>query len=127
MSMPSASRGRLTVCPILGNRPQGERYLRSRRPARREQILRLPRLSQIQQSLPTLFTPMLKNIQPRPLFYFAGKYLICGLALVGLTTVRSVVADEPTNKLVHVVTRQEGEMTRFFVQNLEPTEVTATF
>jgi len=70
---------------------------------------------------------MLKNIQPRPLFYFAGKYLVCGLALVGLTTVRSVVADEPTNKLVHVVTRQEGEMTRFFVQNLEPTEVTATF
>ena len=36
-------------------------------------------------------------------------------------------AEENTNKSVRVVTRKEGETTRFFVQNMEPTEITATF
>ena len=70
---------------------------------------------------------MLNNIQQRSLFYFAGKSVVCGLALVSLIASRSAVADESTNKLVRVVTKQEGESTRFFVQNLEATEVTATF
>jgi len=70
---------------------------------------------------------MLNIIQQRSLFYFAGKSVVCGLALVSLIASRSAVADESTNKLVRVVTKQEGESTRFFVQNLEATEVTATF
>lgn len=71
---------------------------------------------------------MLKKTEVRSIYYPICKSLICALALGSLTTTpRSAVADESTNKLVHVVTRQEGETTRFFVENLEATEVTATF
>ncbi|HMC27293.1 MAG TPA: M23 family metallopeptidase [Verrucomicrobiae bacterium] len=71
---------------------------------------------------------MLKKTLLRSSLSAIEKSLVCGLALACLTaTPRLLVAEESTNKLVHVVTRQEGETTRFFVENLEPTEVTATF
>jgi murein DD-endopeptidase MepM/ murein hydrolase activator NlpD len=36
-------------------------------------------------------------------------------------------AEPASKKMVRVITKKEGEATRFFVENLEPTEITATF
>jgi len=51
---------------------------------------------------------------------------VCLLALTASLPV-STFAEESTNKLVRIVTQRDGETTHFFVQNLEATEVTATF
>ncbi len=49
-------------------------------------------------------------------------------ALLAFTAGSGPASTEPsTNKLVHIVTEKEGDRTRVFVQNLEPTDVTATF
>src|SRR5256885_15890284 len=48
--------------------------------------------------------------------------------LLALSSAQAPLGAEPsTNKLVHIVTKKEGDVTRVFVQNLEPTDVTATF
>src|SRR3954467_14607802 len=122
MSTPNGSVGRLTVCPILAG-PFPEKSKRfNPRTALCGLILRwLPHFHI--QSLPTLFLPMLKKTFLRSLFYAIGKSVVCGFALACLTSMpRLLIAEESTNKLVQVLTRQEGETTRFFVENLEATE-----
>src|SRR5262245_11408966 len=70
---------------------------------------------------------MLKSIH-HTLLAFMAKTAVCSLA-VGLVLPAATTADaqETTNKLVRVITKREGENTRFLVENLEATEITATF
>jgi len=57
-----------------------------------------------------------------------AKTAVCSLVLgVALPFSMTADAQESTNKLVRVITKREGENTRFFVENLEATEITATF
>jgi len=63
----------------------------------------------------------------RTSFFRLTRPVVCALLLVLPLPAPVAAAQEATNKLVKVVTKKEGEVTRFFVQNLESTEVTATF
>jgi hypothetical protein len=57
-----------------------------------------------------------------------GQAAVCATLFSGLLpSPAPISAEESTNKLVRVVTKRDGELTRFFVENLEPSEVTATF
>lgn len=67
--------------------------------------------------------------KPKSLRFFAvGQALFSASLVLGFAPAPpSVRAEESTNKLVRVITKRDGEATRFYVQNLEPSEVTATF
>src|SRR3954469_25583354 len=69
---------------------------------------------------------MLKVKLSRTSILRLSKSVVCAL-LLALSLPSPGAAEESTNKLVKVVTKKEGETTKFFVQNLESTEVTATF
>src|SRR6266404_80392 len=76
--------------------------------------------------------PLLRRVLPMPndrvsRMAIVAHALIWTLVLGLVPLPAPMAAQESTNKLVHVVTKREGEITRFFVQNLEPAEITATF
>ena len=67
---------------------------------------------------------------PEKLFHFlaVGQALLGASLLLGFTPAPAATrVEESTNKLVRVITKRQGEQTHFYVQNLEPSEVTATF
>lgn len=66
----------------------------------------------------------------RPSIATLSKFLACfclAASVVPAPAPSPTGTPESTNKYVHVVTRKEGDVTKFFVENLESTEVTATF
>src|SRR5436190_20634732 len=61
-------------------------------------------------------------------FFALAQSLLGASLLLGFTPAPApTCAEESTNKLVRVITKRQGEVTHFYVQNLEPSEVTATF
>jgi len=61
-------------------------------------------------------------------FALLSKTSACALLVFALLpSSPATLAQESTNKMVRVVTKRQGDRTRFFVENLEASEVTATF